>query len=40
MDKVKTIKELLDMYTALDPVKDWDVYYALRLKLVKLVEEL
>ena len=40
MDKVKTIKELLDVYTAVDPSKEWDVYYHLRLKLIELIKEL
>jgi len=40
MDKVEVIKELLDIYTAVDPNKEWDVYYALRLKLIELIKEL
>jgi len=40
MDKVEVIKKLLHIYTAVDPSKEWDVYYNLRLKLIELIKEL
>ena len=34
------LERLLTLYAQIDPKKDWDIYYALRLKIIETIKEL
>jgi len=40
MDKIKELESLIDLYLQIDSLKEWDIYYALRTKIIQRIKEL